>query len=83
MSAEIIEGGAEEPEVPQPEAAPVHDRDDLQDVFTGGYFNIDAQRHLAHRLAPGRYDVTLSYAGFRSDPVSFGIETASKRGDTN
>lgn len=69
----LREEGANEPEEPPPDDAPVLSTESLQGVSTGGYFNIDAQRYLAEPLVPGSYEVVVFYAGARSNPVQVEI----------
>jgi hypothetical protein len=73
LTAEIVEEGENEPEEPPPPDAPVSSRESLKGVYTGGYFNIDAQRYLPHSLEPGRYEVVVSYAGHVSNRVAVEI----------
>ncbi len=73
MTADIVEEAVNEPEIPRPADAPVASREDLKDVYTGGYFNVDAQRYMPSTLEPGRYEVVVSYAGAVSNRVAVEI----------
>ncbi len=69
FSGEIVEEGVNEPVEPPPMNAPRPDRDALEGVSTGGYFNIDAQRYLQYNMTPGSYKVIVSFAGLDSNSV--------------
>lgn len=67
----VADEGPDDPEEPPPPDAPTPSREAFEGVYTGGYFNIDAQLYLPNKLHPGLYDVTVTYAGERSNPVRF------------
>jgi len=69
----VMEEGSNEPEEPPPPDAPTASRESLAGVSTGGYFNIDAQRYLPGLLAPGVYDVVVTYAGSNSNVLRIEI----------
>lgn len=74
LSGLITDQGENEPVVPPPPGAPRPKRESFEGVTTGGYFNIDAQRHLKTRLVPGIYEVTVSYAGMVSNSTQIEIK---------
>lgn len=64
----------DDPEEPPPEDAPVHSPEELENVYTGGYFNIDAQKHLEVPLSTGTYELTVEYAKSVSNVVVFKLK---------
>jgi len=69
LSGVVLEEGENEPEVPPPDEEEEFDATELQGVSVGGYFNIDAQKYLGAPLAPGSYEVSVSFAGTESRPA--------------
>jgi len=76
ISGVVDEAGENEPLVPPPPGAPRPSRESFEGVSTGGYFTIDAQKYLPTKLSPGSYEVTVSFAGKRSNAVQIEIQPA-------
>lgn len=54
---------------PEPEPKQPVDRKVLENMKSGSYFNIDAQKYLPIRLTPGEWDLGIAFGEARSEIV--------------
>lgn len=77
FSAQVVPleepGATDEPEEPEPEDAYQPSAEALANTLSSGYFHVDAQAYLPSPLIPGTYQIIVTYAGGKSEPVTVEI----------
>jgi hypothetical protein len=63
----------DEPEIPPPADAPQPSAAALANALVEGWFHVDAQEWVSMYLTAGRFDIVVTYAGARSEPVTVEI----------
>jgi len=63
----------DEPEIPPPVNAPQPSTAALANTLVEGWFHVDAQKWVTMSLTAGRFDISVTYGGARSEPVTVEI----------
>lgn len=63
----------DEPEIPHPADAPQPSAAALANTRVEGWFHVDAQKWVTMSLTGGRFDISVTYGGARSEPVTVEI----------
>jgi hypothetical protein len=63
----------DKPEIPPPADAPQPSAAALANTLVEGWCHVDAQKWVTMSLSAGRFDISVTYGGARSGPVTVEI----------